>query len=78
MYPKIGLIIILLIGEIFLGFYSFILSESLLVKFLFFLATAIIIAYCITKFTSRALPSEKILEEPKNIGTKNHDSQENE
>ena len=72
MFPKIGLIILFILAEIILGVYSLIISESHLVKFLFFVATAIIIAYCITKFTAKALPSEDLLDGGNELGQKNH------
>jgi len=52
---KIGILAI----ELFLGFYSLIISDSLLVKFLFFAFSAIIIAFAVTKITNTLLPEDK-------------------
>ncbi len=52
---KIGILAI----EIFLGFYSFILTDSLLVKFLFFAFSAVIVAFIVTKISTQLLPSDK-------------------
>lgn len=52
---KIGILAI----EIFLAFYSFILTDSLLVKFLFFAFTSVIIAFVVTKIATQLLPSDK-------------------
>lgn len=56
---KLGLKIGVLVIEIILGFYSFILTDSLLVKFLFFAFSAVIIAFTVTKVTNKLLPSDK-------------------
>lgn len=56
---KVGLKIGILALEIFLAFYSFILTDSLLVKFLFFAFSAVILAFAITKITDKILPSDK-------------------
>ncbi|MDR9456015.1 MAG: hypothetical protein RI572_01280 [Salegentibacter sp.] len=45
--------------EIFLGFYSLVVSDSLLVKFLFFAVTALIVAFGITKLITKLLPIDK-------------------
>ncbi len=52
---KIGVIAI----ELFLAFYSLIISDSLLVKFLFFAFSAIIIAFAVTKIANKLLPEDK-------------------
>jgi hypothetical protein len=52
---KIGILAI----EIFLAFYSMVLTDSLLVKFLFFAFSAMIIAFAVTKITNKLLPSDK-------------------
>jgi hypothetical protein len=52
---KIGVLAI----ELFLAFYSIIISDSLLVKFLFFAFSAIIIAFAVTKITNKLLPADK-------------------
>lgn len=52
---KIGILAI----EIALAIYSFIITDSLLVKFLFFAFSAIIIAFIVTKITANILPSDK-------------------
>lgn len=56
---KLALKIGILALEIFLAFYSLIISDSLLVKFLFFAFSAVIIAFIVTKMTSKLLPSDK-------------------
>tara|TARA_R100000935_G_C2759282_1_gene132950 strand:- start:447 stop:653 length:207 start_codon:yes stop_codon:yes gene_type:complete len=55
MILKIGILAI----EIFLAVYSLALSDSLLVKFLFFAFSALIIAFAVTKITNKLLPSDK-------------------
>lgn len=52
---KIGILAI----EIILAFYSMVLTDSLLVKFLFFAFSAMIIAFAVTKITNTLLPSDK-------------------
>jgi len=56
---KMGLKIGILAIEIFLAFYSMVLTDSLLVKFLFFAFSAMIIAFAVTKITNKLLPSDK-------------------
>jgi membrane protein implicated in regulation of membrane protease activity len=56
---KFGLKIAVLALEIFLAVYSMVISDSLLVKFLFFAFSAVIIAFIVTKMTSKLLPSDK-------------------
>lgn len=55
---KFAIKILFLAIELFLGFYSFIITDSLLIKFLFFAFSAVIIAFLIMKFTSKLLPSD--------------------
>ena len=55
MILKFGILAI----EIFLAFYSLVLSDSLLVKFLFFAFSAMIVAFAVTKITNKLLPSDK-------------------
>lgn len=43
--------------ELFLGFYSLVISESLLVKFIFFVVTAAIVAFGILKTIDKVLPT---------------------
>ena len=57
MFFKAGIKILIIAVEIFLGFYSLLISESLLVKFIFFVITAGIIAFFITKIIDKAMPS---------------------
>ena len=52
---KIGILAI----EIFLGIYSLIVTDSLLVKFLFFAFSAGIIAFLVMKITNKILPVDK-------------------
>lgn len=59
MLLKFGLKIAILALEIFLAIYSMVLTDSLLVKFLFFAFSAVIIAFIVTKMTSKLLPSDK-------------------
>jgi membrane protein implicated in regulation of membrane protease activity len=59
MFFKFGLKIAILALEIFLAIYSMVISDSLLVKFLFFAFSAVIIAFIVTKMTSKLLPSDK-------------------
>lgn len=56
---KLALKIGILALEIFLAFYSLIISDSLLVKFLFFAFSAVIVAFVVTKMTGKILPSDK-------------------
>ena len=55
MILKIGILAI----EIFLAIYSLVLTDSLLVKFLFFAFSAMIVAFAVTKITNKLLPSDK-------------------
>lgn len=59
MFLKVGIKILFVIIEIFLGFYSLVISESLLVKFLFFAVTAAIIAFGMLKTINKVLPKDK-------------------
>lgn len=56
---KLSLKIGILALEIFLAVYSFVLTDSLLVKFLFFAFSAAIIAFAVMKITNKILPSDK-------------------
>ena len=56
--------------EVILTFYSSVLENSLMVKFLLFVITAVLIAMGVTKLASNILPSDKDLtskEEEQNI-----------
>ncbi|RKS55924.1 hypothetical protein BC962_0899 [Gillisia mitskevichiae] len=55
---KLAIKIVFLAIEIFLGFYSLVMTDSLGMKFLFFAFTAVIIAFAITKLTNKILPSD--------------------
>lgn len=55
LFLKIGILAI----ELFLAFYSLIITDSLLVKFLFFAFTAVIIAFAVTRITNHLLPQDK-------------------
>ncbi len=59
MFLKFGLKILFLAAEIFLGFYSLLVSDSLLMKFLFFVLTAGIIAFAMVKLINKAMPKDK-------------------
>ncbi|PTX44468.1 hypothetical protein C8P64_0447 [Christiangramia gaetbulicola] len=61
MFLKVGIKILFVITEIFLGFYSLVVSESLLVKFIFFAVTAAIIAFGMLKTINKILPADKSL-----------------
>ena len=58
MFLKVGIKILFVITEVFLGFYSLVVSESLLVKFIFFALTALIIAFGMLKTINKFLPSD--------------------
>lgn len=45
--------------EIMLTFYSNVLQDSLMVKFLFFVVTAVLIAMGVTHIANKVLPTEK-------------------
>ncbi len=55
LFLKIGILAI----ELFLAFYSLIITDSLLVKFLFFAFTAVIVAFAVTRITIHLLPQDK-------------------
>tara|TARA_R100000935_G_C2825215_1_gene161893 strand:- start:1113 stop:1340 length:228 start_codon:yes stop_codon:yes gene_type:complete len=55
---KLAIKILFLATEIFLGFYSLVITDSLGMKFLFFALTAFIVAFIIAKFTNKILPSD--------------------
>lgn len=57
MFFKVGIKILFVAIEIFLGFYSMLISDSLLLKFLFFAVTAAIIAFGMLKSLNSILPS---------------------
>ncbi|SFN26670.1 hypothetical protein SAMN05660413_00142 [Salegentibacter flavus] len=59
MFLKFSVKILFIAIEIFLGFYSLVVSDSLLVKFLFFAVTALIVAFGITKLITKLLPIDK-------------------
>lgn len=56
---KLSVKIIFVVVEVFLAFYSMAVSDSLLVKFLFFAVTALIVAFGITKLINKLLPLDK-------------------
>lgn len=59
MILKLSIKVLFVAIEISLAVYSFVLSDSLLVKFLFFATTAVIIAFFVTKITNKLLPVDK-------------------
>lgn len=61
MFLKVGVKVLFVVMEIFLGFYSLVISESLLIKFLFFAVTAAIIAFAMLKTINKILPTDKAL-----------------
>ena len=56
---KLYIKILFIAIELFLGIYSLVISDSLLVKFLFFSVTAILIAFALTRVINRLLPIDK-------------------
>lgn len=58
MFLKVGIKVLFVITELFLGFYSLVISESLLIKFLFFMVTAAIIAFGMLKTINKILPTD--------------------
>ncbi|SDR77727.1 hypothetical protein [Christiangramia echinicola] len=63
MFLKVGIKILFVITEVFLGFYSLLVSESLLIKFIFFAVTAAIIAFGMLKTINKILPTDKAIME---------------
>jgi len=63
MFLKVGVKVLFIVMEVFLGFYSLVISESLLIKFLFFAVTAAIIAFAMLKTINKILPTDKALME---------------
>lgn len=58
MFFKVGIKVFFIAIEIFLGFYSLVVSESLLMKFIFFVLTAAIIAFGMLKTIKKVLPHD--------------------
>jgi len=56
MFLKVGVKVLFVMVELFLGFYSLVISESLLIKFVFFVVTAAITAFGILKTVNKVLP----------------------
>jgi len=56
MFLKVGVKVLFVMVELFLGFYSLVISESLLIKFIFFVVTAAITAFGILKTVNKVLP----------------------
>lgn len=63
MFLKVGIKILFVFTEVFLGFYSLLVSESLLIKFIFFAVTAAIIAFGMLKTINKILPTDKAIME---------------
>ncbi|WP_300435827.1 hypothetical protein [Christiangramia sp.] len=61
MFLKVGVKVLFIVMEIFLGFYSLVITESLLIKFLFFVFTAGIIAFAVLKTINKILPTDNAL-----------------
>ncbi|APU68672.1 hypothetical protein [Christiangramia flava] len=59
MFFKFGLKILFIAVELFLGFYSLVISDSLMMKFFFFVVTAAIIAFIMIKMINKVLPQDK-------------------
>ncbi|MDQ7916976.1 hypothetical protein RBU60_05260 [Mesonia sp. MT50] len=62
MIIKLFLAAFFLIVEIALGIYSFLHTDSLMIKFIFFLLTTLIVCILIIQATNIVLPSEENLE----------------
>lgn len=58
MFFKVGIKVLFIAIEIFLGFYSLVISESLLMKFIFFVLTATLIAFGMLKTINKVLPND--------------------
>jgi len=63
MFLKVGIKVLFIATEIFLAFYSLVISESLLIKFLFFAFSAAIIAFAMLKTIDKILPNDKSIME---------------
>ncbi|HET8753952.1 MAG TPA: hypothetical protein VFM59_06280 [Salinimicrobium sp.] len=59
MILKASFQIAFLVIEVVLTFYSDVLSDSLMVKFLFFVITAVLVAMGVTKLADQVLPADK-------------------
>ncbi len=59
MFLKVSFQIAFLAIELMLTFYSDVLRDSLMVKFLFFIVTAVLIAMGVTKIANKILPADK-------------------
>lgn len=59
MFLKISFQLAFLAIEIILTFYEDVLENSLIVKFLLFVITAILIAMAVTRLASNVLPADK-------------------
>lgn len=60
MFLKVGIKILFVVIEVFLGFYSLVVSESLMIKFLFFAVTAALIAFGMLKSINKILPADRL------------------
>ena len=58
MFLKVGIKVLFVAVELFLGFYSLVISESLMIKFVFFTVTAALIAFGILKTIHKILPAD--------------------
>lgn len=58
MFLKVGIKVLFVAIELFLGFYSLVISESLLIKFVFFMVTAALIAFGVLKTIHKVLPTD--------------------
>lgn len=61
MFLKAGFQVAFLAIEVILTFYSSVLENSLMVKFLLFVITAVLIAMGVTKLANSILPTDKDL-----------------
>lgn len=59
MFLKVSFQIAFLAIELMFTFYSDVLRDSLMVKFLFFIVTAVLIAMGVTKLANNILPADK-------------------
>jgi len=62
MIIKLIFLAFFLVAEIALGIYSFLHTDSLLIKFIFFLFTTLIVCILIIQATNIALPPDEELE----------------
>lgn len=72
MFFKLAIKIGILAIEVALGIYSLALTDSLVVKFIFFTVSAVIIAFAVLKLTHRILPSDSDFKSEENLDQQNN------